>query len=538
MASPQDSIPQPSSSHGAILTAEKKTKVKKITEAQKETSDQDYFKERIEMLKDVEKYPHKFDVSLPIEQFRQQYQVLEVNQTAEGVTHSLAGRLSALRISSKKLHFYQLMSGSEAIQIMVNAQSYNASAKFDMIQLGKLLRRGDFIGVIGTPTRTKTGELSLLASEVILLAPCYHILPHQLVDKGIRYQQRYLDFLVNPQNRAIFTIRNQVIQSIRQYLTDRQFMEVETPMMHPIAGGATAKPFQTHHNALNRDLFMRIAPELYLKKALIGGFDRVFEIGKQFRNESIDLTHNPEFTTCEFYMAFSDYTDLMKMTEDLISGMVQKVKGQMVIEYNGQKIDFTPPYRRVSMIAELEKLLGVSFPQIQYDTLEMTTFLDDLCQKHNLQVTVPKTNSRMLDKLVGAFIEPTCINPTLICDHPLIMSPLAKIHRDHPQLTERFELFIAGMEYCNAYTELNDPVDQRQRFQKHVADKDQGDDEAQDLDEDFCQALEYGLPPTAGWGCGIDRLTMMLADAPSIKEVILFPAMAPAKLDCESKQSS
>jgi lysyl-tRNA synthetase class 2 len=538
MASPQDSIPQPSSSHGAILTAEKKTKVKKITEAQKETSDQDYFKERIEMLKDVEKYPHKFDVSLPIEQFRQQYQVLEVNQTAEGVTHSLAGRLSALRISSKKLHFYQLMSGSEAIQIMVNAQSYNASAKFDMIQLGKLLRRGDFIGVIGTPTRTKTGELSLLASEVILLAPCYHILPHQLVDKGIRYQQRYLDFLVNPQNRAIFTIRNQVIQSIRQYLTDRQFMEVETPMMHPIAGGATAKPFQTHHNALNRDLFMRIAPELYLKKALIGGFDRVFEIGKQFRNESIDLTHNPEFTTCEFYMAFSDYTDLMKMTEDLISGMVQKVKGQMVIEYNGQKIDFTPPYRRVSMIAELEKLLGVSFPQIQYDTLEMTTFLDDLCQKHNLQVTVPKTNSRMLDKLVGAFIEPTCINPTLICDHPLIMSPLAKIHRDHPQLTERFELFIAGMEYCNAYTELNDPVDQRQRFQKQVADKDQGDDEAQDLDEDFCQALEYGLPPTAGWGCGIDRLTMMLADAPSIKEVILFPAMAPAKLDCESKQSS
>jgi len=438
----------------------------------------------------------------------------------EDVEVSVAGRVITLRPMGKAL-FAHLQDATGKLQIYLR-QDIVGEASFKDFE--EIVDPGDILGVKGRLFRTNTGELTVEVKEWVLLAKSLHPLPekwHGLKDVEVRYRQRYLDLIANEHVRRVFFLRSRLISEIRRFLDSKGFLEVETPILQPIASGANAKPFITYHNYLEQNLYLRIAPELYLKRLIVGGINRVYELGKNFRNEGVDTTHNPEFTMLEFYCAYWDYKDLMVFTEELFSYLLNQLVGGLKITYQGKELDFTPPFKRYRYFDLLEEKTGK----------DKDFFLRDIegLRKLAKEIGVPKaetlTHAKLIDKVFDLLVEDELWGPCFVIDFPKLLSPLAKTHREDPDLVERFELFVAGKEIANAYTELNDPVEQRERFLEQLKEKEMGDEEAMAMDEDFIRALEYGMPPTAGEGIGIDRLVMLLADVDSIREVILFPAL-------------
>lgn len=436
-------------------------------------------------------------------------------------TFSCAGRIVSHR-SFGKVMFFHIMDRSGRIQCYASRENmgdetYNIFKKFDI---------GDIVGVHGRLFRTKTDELTISCDAVTLLTKSFRSLPEKhkgLTNVEIRYRQRYVDLIVNPKVRDIFRKRSKIIREFRAFLEERGFVEVETPMLQPVAGGAAARPFITQHNALDMQLYMRIAPELYLKRLLVGGFEKVFEINRNFRNEGISVRHNPEFTMCEFYWAYATFRDLMDLTEELFAHIATEVCGGTIITYQEKEIDLTVgKWQRLTFHESLEQIGGHS-PEFYNDFAKISAYIRERGEK------ILKTDKlgKLQAKLFDLDVEPKLIQPTFIYHYPTEISPLSRRNKDNPELTDRFELFITGREIGNAFSELNDPVDQRMRFEEQVREKEAGDDEACAMDEDYLRALEYGMPPAAGEGIGIDRLVMLLTDSPSIREVIFFPLLKP-----------
>jgi len=474
----------------------------------------------------INPYPHRFKVSHTLGEVVKRFGGVDDPGALEaGGEFTLAGRMVSLRLHGR-IAFAHIRDATGRLQILVERDLVGRDFYNKVF---KKLDVGDFLGVKGTLFRTRTGELTLHAKEVHLLSKVLRPLPekwHGLRDVELRYRQRYLDLIANEESMRVFLIRSEVIRMIREFLVNRGFVEVETPMMQPIPGGAAARPFVTHHNALDIDLYLRIAPELYLKRLIVGGFDRVFELGKCFRNEGISTEHNPEFTMVEFYMAYADYMDLMALTEEMLSQLAQRVLGTKEISYGGQQIDLTTPYKRITFHDALREIGDVP-EEVLKDEGKARAYA------RALEIEEEKLTSfgRVLGEIFDRRVEPQLLQPTFVYDYPKDISPLAKTKEGDPTLVERFEFFVACKEVANAYTELNDPVDQRKRFQRQLRERALGDEEAHRMDEDYIRALEYGLPPTAGEGIGIDRLVMMLTDSPSIRDVILFPTLRPEMAD-------
>lgn len=440
---------------------------------------------------------------------------------ALGLTFRLAGRLMLIREFGKAT-FCHIQDGSGRLQAYVQRQVVGDEA----FSLFKRLDLGDIVGFTGTLFRTRTQELTLAVSSFVLLTKAIRPLPekyHGLTDIELRYRQRYLDLMVNPQVREVFIRRAAIISLIRQFFEAREFLEVETPMMQPIPGGATARPFVTHHQALDMTLYLRIAPELYLKRLVVGGFDKVFEINRNFRNEGLSIQHNPEFTMLEFYQAYATYEDLMVLTEELVCHVAQKLLGSLRLTYQGDEIDLTPPWRRLDLRESLTQVGGFPAAMVRDRDALVARALEE-----GVTLRPGEGYGRALTKLFDLTVEPKLIQPTFILGYPLETSPLSRKSETDPEVVDRFELFIGGREMANAFSELNDPLDQRERFEQQVAARLAGDEEVPPaVDEDFLLALEQGMPPTAGEGIGIDRLVMLFTDAPSIRDVLLFPHMRP-----------
>ena len=475
----------------------------------------------------VDPYPRSFERTHSIDQLVMTYGGrTSAELDAERVQTKTAGRILAIR-SFGKANFLVISDGQARIQVYIRQDSV-ADRDFRVL---KLLDFGDFIGVEGYLFRTKTNELTIHASGLVFLAKCFIPLPekwHGLTDVEIRYRQRYLDLIVNPDSRRVFEVRSRVLASLRRFLDARGYLEVETPMMQPSAGGALARPFVTHHNALDMQLFLRIAPELYLKRLTVGGIERVYEINRNFRNEGISTQHNPEFTMLEFYQTYSDYHELMAMTEEMIATAAQEAIGTDQIRFGEHAVSLTPPYRRVALREgarqRASERLGVEVSDAELRSADSAVAL---ARRLGIELQRGWGAGRIATEIFERLNEEHLIQPTFVYDFPTEVSPLSKQRPDDPDTVERFELYIGGFEVANAFSELNDPAEQRRRFEAQIADRAAGNLEAHVMDEDYIRALEYGLPPTGGEGVGIDRLVMLLTNSPSIRDVILFPLMRP-----------
>ena len=477
-------------------------------------------KEKINELKEsgVNLYPNDFRPSCSIKTLRQIIKKTPDALGEKGDQFYMAGRMMAINKMGKS-SFVRFKDGSDQLQIYLQKNSLGD----ETYSLFKKLDIGDFIGVKGPLFQTRTGEWTLLAKEFRLISKAVRPLPekfHGIKDPEKRYRQRYLDLITNEETRQIFIKRSKIVASMRRFFEEKGFMEVETPMMQPLAGGAEATPFKTWHNALGMELFLRIAPELYLKRLVVGGFEKVFEINRNFRNEGVSARHNPEFTMVEFYQAYADYKGLMDLTEEMFESIVTQISDSTIIEYQGQLIDFKKGWQRIPMIESLTKIGGID-PAILNDTSLLLNF----AQEKNIHITKKDRHGKILTKLFDSLVEPRLIQPTFITGYPVEVSPLSRKNDDNPELTDRFELFIAGREIANGFSEINDPEDQYNRFLMQVRQRDEGNSEAHIMDSEYVEALEYGMPPTAGEGIGIDRLVMLLPNAASIREVILFPHM-------------
>ncbi|MDU0383986.1 lysine--tRNA ligase [Staphylococcus pseudintermedius] len=480
-------------------------------------------RQKLQELRDlgIDPFGEKFERTGTAETLKAQWDQYAKEELAEKETEShtvIAGRIMTKR-GKGKAGFAHIQDLSGQIQIYVRKDQVG-DAQFGIWNTADL---GDIVGVEGIMFKTNTGELSVKAKSFKLLSKALRPLPdkhHGLQDIEQRYRQRYLDLITNEESTQTFINRSRILQEMRNYLNEKGFLEVETPMMHQIAGGAAAKPFVTHHNALDATLYMRIAIELHLKRLIVGGLEKVYEIGRVFRNEGVSTRHNPEFTMIELYEAYADYKDIMSLTEELVAHIARRVLGTTSVQYGDETINLEPQWRRLHMVDAVKEATGVDFYEVKSDKEA-----HELAKAHSIEVDDNMKYGHILNEFFEQKVEETLIQPTFIYGHPIEISPLAKKNPEDPRFTDRFELFIVGREHANAFTELNDPIDQRQRFEAQLVEKEQGNDEAHEMDEDFIEALEYGMPPTGGLGIGIDRLVMLLTNSPSIRDVLLFPYM-------------